>query len=56
MNLTVTGHQLEVTPAIRDYLGTKLKRINRHFDHVIDVNVILSSEKLQQKIEATIHV
>lgn len=56
MNLTVTGHQLEVTPAIREYLGSKLKRINRHFDHVIDVNVILSAEKLRQKIEATIHV
>jgi putative sigma-54 modulation protein len=56
MNLFVTGHQLEVTPAIREYLNTKLKRINRHFDHVIDVNVILSAEKLQQRIEATIHV
>jgi putative sigma-54 modulation protein len=56
MNLIVTGHQLEVTPALRKYLSAKLKRINRHFDHVIEVNVILSSEKLQQKIEATIHV
>jgi putative sigma-54 modulation protein len=56
MNLNVTGHQLEVTPAIRSYLIAKLERITRHFDHVIDVSVILSVEKLQQKAEANIHV
>jgi putative sigma-54 modulation protein len=56
MNLSVTGHQLEVTPAIRSYITSKLERITRHFDHVIDVNVILSVEKLQQKAEANIHV
>ncbi len=56
MNLNVTGHHLEVTPAIRDYVGSKMERITRHFDHVIDVNVILSVEKLVQKVEATIHV
>jgi putative sigma-54 modulation protein len=56
MNLHLTGHQLQVTPAIRDYVSTKLQRITHHFDHVIDVNCILSIEKLQQKIEATVHV
>ncbi len=56
MNLTVTGHHLEVTPAIRDYVNSKLDRITRHFDHVIDVNVILTVEKLAQKAEANIHV
>ncbi|HSF46967.1 MAG TPA: ribosome-associated translation inhibitor RaiA [Burkholderiales bacterium] len=56
MNLSVTGHQLEVTPAIRSYITSKLERITRHFDHVIDVNVILSVEKLQQKAEASVHL
>ena len=56
MNLNITGHHLEVTPAIRDYVSAKLERVTRHFDHVIDVNVILSVEKLVQKIEANIHV
>ena len=56
MNLNVTGHHVEVTPAIRDYITSKLERITRHFDHVIDVNVILSVEKLIQKVEANIHV
>ena len=56
MNLHLSGHHVEVTPAMRDYVTTKLTRITRHFDHVIDVNVILSVEKLKQKIEANVHL
>jgi putative sigma-54 modulation protein len=56
MNLNITGHHVEVTPAIRDYVTDKLGRVTRHFDHVIDVNVILSVEKLVQKAEVTVHV
>jgi len=56
MNVHMTGHHVEVTPAIREYMSAKLERIKRHFDHVIDVNVIVSVEKLDQKVEATIHV
>lgn len=56
MNLNLAGHHLEITPAIRDYVTSKLDRITRHFDHVIDVNVILSVEKLKQKAEANVHI
>ena len=56
MNLNMTGHHLEITPSIRDYVSSKMIRINRHFDHVIDVNMILSVEKLRQKIEANVHL
>jgi putative sigma-54 modulation protein len=56
MNLNMTGHHLEITPSIRDYVFAKMTRINRHFDHVIDVNMILTVEKLQQKIEANVHL
>ena len=56
MNLHLTGHQLPITPAIRDYVSAKLQRITHHFDHVIDVNCVLSVEKLKQKIEAPVHV
>ncbi len=55
MNLTLAGHHLHITPAIREYVTTKLERVGRHFD-LMDVNVVLSVEKLQQKIEANIHV
>lgn len=56
MNITITGHHIEVTPAINDYVKTKLDRVIRHFDNVISVNVILSVDKLKQKAEITLHV
>ena len=56
MNLQLTGRHLEITPAIRDYVKEKFAKIKRHFDHVIDMNIILSVVKLQQKAEATIHI
>ena len=56
MNLNLSGHHLEITPAIREHVTSKLDKITRHFDHVIDVNVILSVEKLKQKAEANVHL
>ena len=56
MNLNVSGHHLDVTPAIRTYVSGKLDRVTRHFDHVIDAHVILSVDKLMQKAEVTLHV
>jgi len=56
MNLHVTGHHLDVTPAIRTYLSTKLERITRHFDNVIDISVIMSVEKIERKVEANVRV
>lgn len=49
MNLTISGHHLEVTPSLREYVLTKLDRVTRHFDHVVDVNVLLSVEKMKEK-------
>jgi putative sigma-54 modulation protein len=56
MNLHLTGHHIEITAAIRNYVARKLRRIAQHFDHVTDVNVVLSVEKLQRRIEASVHV
>src|SRR5687768_3432611 len=56
MNIHLTGHQIAVTPAIREYVDDKLQRLANHFDQVIDVNVVMSVEKLAQRIEATVHV
>ncbi len=56
MNLNLTGRHLEITPAIRDYVQGKLGKVKRHFDHVIDINVILSVDKLVQKAEASVHL
>ena len=56
MNLQISGHHLEITPALRDYASGKLERVTRHFDNVIDVNVIMSVDKLKQKAEVTVHL
>ncbi len=56
MQLDVTGHHVDVTPALKDYVQTKLGRIERHFDHVTDVHCILTVEKLRHKAEATVQV
>lgn len=56
MNLNVSGHHLDVTPAIRDYVRSKIERVTRHFDQVIDAHVILTVDKLRQKAEVTLHV
>ena len=61
MNLTISGHHLEITPSMREYVLTKLDRVTRHFDQVVDIKVLLSYEKLKekerrQKAEVTLHV
>lgn len=56
MNLNITGHHVEVTQSIREYVTTKLDKVIRHFDNVTSVSVILSVEKLKQKAEVTVHV
>lgn len=55
MNLNISGHHLDLTPPLREYVTNKLKRIERHFDHLINADVILSVEKLRHKAEATVH-
>ena len=55
MNFSLTGHHLDITPAIRDYVMAKLDRVTRHFDDVIDVNVVMSVDKLRHKVEVNLH-
>jgi putative sigma-54 modulation protein len=61
MNLTISGHHLEVTPALRSYVTSKIDRISRHFDQVVDIKVLLTVEKQKEKerrqrAECNIHV
>mgnify|MGYP003555785598 FL=1 len=61
MNLTISGHHLEVTPALREYVINKLDRVTRHFDQVVDITVLLTVEKQKekerrQKAEVNLHV
>lgn len=56
MQLNITGHHIEVTPALRDRLSSKMQRLERHFDHVTQAHVVLTVEKLRHKAEATLNV
>lgn len=56
MNINITGHHVEVTPALHDYVTGKVDRVIRHFDQVTSVHVVLSVQKLKQKAEITLHV
>jgi putative sigma-54 modulation protein len=56
MQLTVTGHHIDITPSLRDYVATKLTRLERHFDNLTDVHCILTVEKLVHKAEAVVHL
>ncbi|MBL8484181.1 MAG: ribosome-associated translation inhibitor RaiA [Rhodocyclaceae bacterium] len=56
MNLSITGHHLDITPSIREYISSKIERVTRHFDHVTSAAVVIEVEKLRQKAEVTLHV
>jgi putative sigma-54 modulation protein len=56
MQINVSGHHLEITTPLREYVENKFSRLQRHFDNITNTDVILSVEKLVQKAEATVHV
>lgn len=56
MQVSVTGRHVEVTGAMKQHVEDKISKIKRHFDHVTDVHVILTVEKLEQKAEATVQI
>lgn len=56
MQLTVTGRQIDVSAPMREYVHSKLERLTKHFDHVLDIKVILGVEKLLQQAEGTLNL
>lgn len=56
MQITISGHHIDVTPALKDYVNTRLDKLSRHHDRITSTNVILSVDKLVQKAEASVHV
>ena len=56
MNINLSGHHVEVTSSLREYVNTKFSKLERHFDQINTVQIILTVEKLDQKAEATIHM
>jgi len=56
MQVNISGHHVDITPSLREYLNEKLTRIERHFENVTDINCILTVEKLEHRAEATVNV
>lgn len=56
MQINITGHHLKVTIALKDYIEKKFQRLTRHFDHVINVHVVLTVEKIIHRAEASLQV
>jgi len=56
MQISITGNHVDLTDPLREYVNTKMERLERHFDIVQDIHVILSVEKLRHKAEATLHI
>ena len=56
MQISITGHHIDVTKALKDYIDNKFARLERHFDNMTKIHVILTVEKERQKAEAKIHI
>ncbi|MGG4604921.1 ribosome-associated translation inhibitor RaiA [Alcaligenaceae bacterium 429] len=56
MSLSITGRNVEITPAIREYVENKIGRVGKHFDSVIGIQVVLSVERVQHKAEVTLRL
>ncbi|WP_417513568.1 ribosome hibernation promoting factor [Marinobacter sp.] len=56
MQLNISGHHVELTPALKDYVSEKFERLERHFDHISNCQVTLEVDKVRQIADATLHV
>ena len=54
MQIELTGNHIDITPPLREYVEGKFARIERHFDQLIGIHVVLSVEKQRHKAEATV--
>ena len=56
MQINLSGHHVDITTPLRDYVTSKMERLECHFDQVTDIHVVLGVEKLRHKAEATMHI
>jgi putative sigma-54 modulation protein len=56
MQIETHGHQIEVTPALRDYVENRFERLGRHFEHPCQIRVQLGLDKPEHKAEATVNL
>jgi len=56
MQINLSGHHVDITTSLREYVDTKFSKLERHFDHINNVHVVLTVEKINQKAEANVHL
>lgn len=56
MQVNVSGHHIDVTDSLREYVESKFERLERHFDIVLDAHCVLTVEKLRHKAEAKVNI
>ncbi|GIU23877.1 ribosome hibernation promoting factor [Shewanella colwelliana] len=56
MQINLTGHHIEITQSLRNYVEEKFTKLERHFDQINNVHVVLNVEKMQQKVEAKLRL
>ena len=56
MQVSLSGHHVDITDSLRNYVNDKIDRLDRHFDKAMDIHIVLTVEKLRHKAEATLHV
>ena len=56
MQVSLSGHHVDITDSMRNYVNEKIERLDRHFDQALDISIVLTVEKLRHRAEATLHV
>ena len=56
MQINMTGHHLDLTPALKEFTQAKFDKLERHFDKITSVNVVFGIEKINRIAEATVQV
>ena len=56
MQVSLSGHHVDITESMRNYVNEKIGRLDRHFDQALDIHIVLTVEKLRHRAEATMHV
>ena len=56
MQITISGHHVDVTSALKDFINSKLEKLERHFDQISSIKVVLNVEKQRQMADASIHI
>jgi putative sigma-54 modulation protein len=56
MQLNISGHHVDISDSLKNYINSKMQKVERHFDHVIDAHVVLDVEKQRHKAETTLQL